>query len=978
MAQRRLLIKSHPRREAPRTTFADPTRTGGLRRQFVAELRRQFSSLKADLLRAARDETMVANVFCPTGEGGGVDPTCRPSNVVGGVDYSLPKEGGYVQTSRGSVEYFVNPSKQELAKLIRESGGNVRALADSVRIVAWDAEKALHHEMSDALGHKGMKALFIGNDFTRQGSLTLTFHELAFETRATTWKEDWFVEHPYIRRFQPRNDLFSVKLSLNELSISGWFEDRVRQTLLSFSQERLWGLLVDSAFRRGASRSYEDVMGNRHNGIPEFDRRSREGFLTALMSQGMQTDQVMTENALFSRLRSAFDTVKALAKRAWDEFTGGVRGMVQGVQRAATDGVLEGKTPQQVVREAVKVIDKGFEQAKGLVQTEVTRAHAKGQLVGFVALGVREVGVLVEWRVVRNPDGTIDSKVCPSCRAMEGVVLKISEADGLIPLHPRCLPGDSLVLSRSRITATSERWYDGDLIVISTASGRELSCTPNHPILTDRGWVAAERLDLGDKVVCDGGSEWESLRYNDHKDVPTSIHDIAKAFRGSRDVVTSKVPVSAPDFHGDGKGSEIAVIRSNSLLRDGRKSAKIKERFQFSLVTGDVMSGVGFASNGSLAILLDRDDPSLSSCVCGSDQVRSLKGIHLRPTKDHRIRTTSDRYSSEFKNRSDSLSSSLESQRDRLFRLSSNVTRDGVRHIEQSILPSSKRLDLPPENVHDDAQRDVKLSRKIRSGDTGPVFLDQVVSTFRREFHGHVYNLETREGFYAANGIITHNCRCSFSKPRIDAKGQKRNKGDIDKAIAKARARRRLKPGQGWAAKTRIAQKRPTITTNHHSLLSKFDELTRNVFCPTGKGGGVDPTCSPNDSWRSSVKDSLKKGIKVFRGVGRGQSNDYGAAGKGRYYSGSKQVAEAYGKIVEEDTISLNNPYIASYSELTSLQESLYGRPLTGFEKDLSEKFDQYLKSNGYDGVALFDFEISKIIPQEVVRLGRPKIERTD
>jgi hypothetical protein len=35
-----------------------------------------------------------------------------------------------------------------------------------------------------------------------------------------------------------------------------------------------------------------------------------------------------------------------------------------------------------------------------------------------------------------------------------------------------------------------------------------------------------------------------------------------------------------------------------------------------------------------------------------------------------------------------------------------------------------------------------------------------VVEVVRREWFGHVYNLETETGIYNANGVIVHNCRC--------------------------------------------------------------------------------------------------------------------------------------------------------------------------------------------------------------------------
>lgn len=112
---------------------------------------------------------------------------------------------------------------------------------------------------------------------------------------------------------------------------------------------------------------------------------------------------------------------------------------------------------------------------------------------------------------------------------------------------------------------------------------------------------------------------------------------------------------------------------------------------------------------------------------------------------------------------------------------------------------------------------------------------------------------------------------------------------------------------------------------------------------------------------------------KVFRGENPSGPNDSGVAGKGAYHSGRRQVAEAYaGKDgrVAESTITLRNPLKLTYSELNALQTKLYGKPLTGFEPALSGQFDAYLRSQGHDGVVLFDHEISKTVPEEVVQLA--------
>jgi hypothetical protein len=39
----------------------------------------------------------------------------------------------------------------------------------------------------------------------------------------------------------------------------------------------------------------------------------------------------------------------------------------------------------------------------------------------------------------------------------------------------------------------------------------------------------------------------------------------------------------------------------------------------------------------------------------------------------------------------------------------------------------------------------------------------RIVEKSRRVFVGHVYNLETDAGWYIADGVVTHNCRCVAS-----------------------------------------------------------------------------------------------------------------------------------------------------------------------------------------------------------------------
>lgn len=70
----------------------DPSRTATMRRAFAAKLMKKFAVLKGRIvkliavddalgLRQPATISMLANAFCATGEGGGVDPSCSPADL---------------------------------------------------------------------------------------------------------------------------------------------------------------------------------------------------------------------------------------------------------------------------------------------------------------------------------------------------------------------------------------------------------------------------------------------------------------------------------------------------------------------------------------------------------------------------------------------------------------------------------------------------------------------------------------------------------------------------------------------------------------------------------------------------------------------------------------------------------------------------------------------------------------------------------
>ena len=64
-----------------------------------------------------------------------------------------------------------------------------------------------------------------------------------------------------------------------------------------------------------------------------------------------------------------------------------------------------------------------------------------------------------------------------------------------------CFPGESPLNVFYGARKVFRHSYCGELTTLVTDSGEEIVCTPNHPVLTDKGFVAANLLDIGDHIV---------------------------------------------------------------------------------------------------------------------------------------------------------------------------------------------------------------------------------------------------------------------------------------------------------------------------------------------------------------------------------------------------------------------------------------------------------------------------------------------
>jgi len=348
--------------------------------------------------------------------------------------------------------------------------------------------------------------------------------------------------------------------------------------------------------------------------------------------------------------------------------------------------------------------------AATIARTETARAQNIGYVQGLEDVGVTEV------------EFSASPGACGDCLGLDETRYSAAEAKGIIPVHPNCLPGDSLISPRGRITAASKRWYKGKIHIIKTATGRIIRATPNHPILSNRGFVPANSLDIGSQVISHGLRQGES--FSDWQDInkPTTIEDIAESFFASPGVITKEVPVSAPDFHYDGTGSNIAIIGTDSLLSDGRNASNKQLSLNNNLVFRDIAWSL-FDRFCMFAFGRPAYSPTLSRIMSSFNLFLSLLKTHLRPFECFGLALVPDMNTGIQKTFANTASAISKMQSNTIFGPSGNVQIDNL---------------------------------------CNDFFVDSVVHINSFNFSNYVYNLETTESYYIANGIASHNCRCAM------------------------------------------------------------------------------------------------------------------------------------------------------------------------------------------------------------------------
>ena len=298
----------------------------------------------------------------------------------------------------------------------------------------------------------------------------------------------------------------------------------------------------------------------------------------------------------------------------------------------------------------------------------------------------------------------------------------------------RCLPGDSRVNFVNGVKKAFRRWYSGDLTTLVTASNKTLRATPNHPVLTRCGWKAISLLDQSDEIAEICLERVHPALAKPETDSDKSIPSIREIFETLRESGFGfSLQGCREQFHGDGTDSQVNIVSSTRLLGIHWQSNLAQRGLQFCLAAAhDFASGFSCLCERLFAFF------NWDICACrmgGRGQRLALAKTQPGHAKFIGLGAITERHTGLDQPAPDHDALNSGPLGDREFTFATDVRVDDGFWVKLKSIPG--------------------------------FCFSRVQSVTTDRFEGHVFNLETDDGFYATGNVVVSNCRC-VAMPIID------------------------------------------------------------------------------------------------------------------------------------------------------------------------------------------------------------------
>ena len=331
-----------------------------------------------------------------------------------------------------------------------------------------------------------------------------------------------------------------------------------------------------------------------------------------------------------------------------------------------------------------------------------------------------------------------------------------------------CFLGNEEVISFDTIKKVFRRFYSGEVVEIITEEGFSFKSTPNHPVLTQKGWVAINQVNLGDNIICAGDQGFNILEMN-IQEKKTTFDNL---FASLEKIFPFDTSISSGQFHGDISDQEVNVISIDCELISKWNASDFENFKEFLFSFSNYLSTqIHLSFDCSIYSSINRLTFSPESFISVFSQFLTLINSEHRNSIIHSFTSISN-YDTLFnKSIFDNISTSVKSLRE-LFNAHS-LTEQQLKFLNRQLFkifvectssifgsintPSDEFLSQSlTSTIENFANMQNAMPFKIKTC--------RVVEKRSSIISAHVYNLETIKGYY---GIcidkvqaIFHNCRC--------------------------------------------------------------------------------------------------------------------------------------------------------------------------------------------------------------------------
>lgn len=329
-----------------------------------------------------------------------------------------------------------------------------------------------------------------------------------------------------------------------------------------------------------------------------------------------------------------------------------------------------------------------------------------------------------------------------------------------------CFPGDSVIQHFDGVKQLWRRFYCGKLTKLITQSGEIIKATPNHPILTNRGWVAIKDIHIGDYVVKVGSKVFNGFEDDIERNNPT----FAQLFDAAAFLIGSSIGSGAAfKFHGDISYGEVDIINIERFLPYEINPALLEKVFKLFLAdAGHILVGLEQNSVSPFASAIDILFAPAQSNIRSFGALLALLRGHFPHADDICFRLSSYMHSAIEKAVANSPSRDIEALRKLKFANTGFIQRN--EQIIGEVVAIIGRLSSCFRDIQspsaDMLGQSVLAHTNLHGGvlehhAIGEYQFDGVVNKSICDFSGHVYNLENKKNWYSNYTIISHNCRCT-------------------------------------------------------------------------------------------------------------------------------------------------------------------------------------------------------------------------